>query len=405
MQELQISRLGHLGDGITQDGVLVPLSLPGEVVRGAVVDGRVSDPAIVTPSEHRVKPLCRHFPACGGCGLQHAAEPFVAGWKTGVVKAALSARGIEAPFRPILTSPPGSRRRAVFSGRRTKKGALVGFHARRSDTVIEVPGCTLVTPALLAIRPVLEDMTRAGGSRKGEIAFTVTETDGGLDVAAQGGKPMDPALNSDLVRLAHAGQLARLSWNDETVVSLKPATIRFGEIAAPLPPGAFLQATQDGETALRDSVIEAVGPAKRIVDLFAGCGTFALPLARRAEILAVEGASEMTEALRDGWRKAQNLHGVEVETRDLFRRPLMAEELKRFDAAVIDPPRAGGEAQMKQIAASAVPVVAAVSCNPVTFARDAGHLLDAGFALDWVQVVDQFRWSAHTELVARFSRR
>ncbi|WP_193143331.1 class I SAM-dependent RNA methyltransferase [Meridianimarinicoccus sp. MJW13] len=404
MAELTINRLGHLGDGIADEGTLVPLSLPGEVVRGEVTGGRMEAPAIVTPSAERVAAPCRHFPACGGCGLQHGADGFVAGWKEGVVRAALTARKVAAEFRPIVTSPARSRRRAVLSGRRTKKGALVGFHARRSDTVIEVPECLLVTPAILAARETLIEMTRAGGSRKGEIAYTVTETRGGLDVAATGGKPMDPALNADLVRLAHAGRLARLSWNGEPVVTLTAPQVAFDGVAVTLPPGAFLQATVAGETALRNGVTQAVGAARQIADLFAGCGTFALPLSRRAQVHAVEGDGAMIAALDAGWRAGQDLHAVSGEVRDLFRRPLMAGDLKRFDAVVIDPPRAGAQAQVTELAASTVPVVAAVSCNPVSFARDAEILIAGGFRLDWVQVVDQFRWSPHVELVARFVR-
>ncbi|MEV8467971.1 class I SAM-dependent RNA methyltransferase [Fluviibacterium sp. DFM31] len=404
MTEVTISRLGHLGDGIAEDGTLVPLSLPGEVVMGEVTGGRMEAPAIVTPSAERVAAPCRHFPACGGCGLQHGADGFVAEWKEGVVRAALAARKVAAEFRPIVTSPARSRRRAVLSGRRTKKGALVGFHARRSDTVIEVPECQLVTPAILAVSETLIEMTRAGGSRKGEIAFTVTETEGGLDVAATGGKPMDPALFADMVGLAHAGRLARLSWNGEPVVTLRTPQVDFDGIAVTLPPGAFLQATVAGEAALRAGVTQAVGAARRIADLFAGCGTFALPLARRAQVHAVEGDGAMIAALDAGWRAGQDLHAVSGEVRDLFRRPLMAADLKRFDAVAIDPPRAGAQAQVAELAASTVPVVAAVSCNPVSFARDAEVLIAAGFGLDWVQVVDQFRWSPHVELVARLSR-
>ncbi|MGL5009323.1 MAG: class I SAM-dependent RNA methyltransferase, partial [Paracoccaceae bacterium] len=180
---------------------------------------------------------------------------------------------------------------------------------------------------------------------------------------------------------------------------------RFGRALVAPPPGAFLQATDDGERALLRAVGDALaGPMRKVADLFAGVGTFALPLAERAEVHAVEGDAAMTAALEKGWRGAEGLKRVSVETRDLFRRPLEPDELRGFDGVVIDPPRAGAEAQTVALAASLVPVIAAVSCNPVTFARDARVLVAAGYALDWVQVVDQFRWSSHVELVARFSR-
>lgn len=404
MTELTIARLGHLGDGIAPGPVFVPMALPGEVVEGKVDGERMADPKIVTPSPDRVKAPCRHYRSCGGCALMHASDAFVAGWKTDVVRQALAGQGLEAPFRPILTSPPRSRRRATFSGRRTKAGAIVGFHGRRSGTITDIPDCHILDPRLTALLPVLEAITIAGGSRKAELALSATLTDGGIDLAVRHGKPIDRALFADLARIAGEAGLARLTWDDEIIAMARPPAQRFGRADVVPPPGAFFQATAEGEAALVASVIEAVGKAGPIADLFAGCGTFALPLAERAEVHAVEGEAAMTAALDAGWRGAQGLHRVTTEARDLFRRPLLPDELNRFGAVVVDPPRAGAEAQSAEIAASKVPVVAAVSCNPVTFARDARILCDAGFRIDWVEVVDQFRWSPHVELSARFSR-
>lgn len=399
-----VERLGHLGDGIAPGPVFVPMTLPGEVVEGDVAGDRMADPKIVTPSSVRVKPDCPHYRACGGCSLMHASDDFVAGWKADVVRTALAAQGLEAPFRPVATSPPQSRRRAALSGRRTKKGALVGFHSRASDTIVEIPGCRLLHPALMAALPLLAEVTTLGASRKGEVALTATVTEGGLDLAVSDGKPLDQSLFSALAALAERSGLARIVWNGEPVVSRHPAAQRFGAARVIPPSGAFLQATEAGEAALVGAVREAVGTAKRIADLFAGAGTFSLPLADGAEVHAVEGEAAMLAALDAGWRQASGLHRVTTEARDLFRRPLLPDELKRFDAVVIDPPRAGAEAQARELAGADVPVIAAVSCNPVSFARDARILTDAGFAIDWVQVVDQFRWSPHVELVARFSR-
>ncbi|WP_347311760.1 class I SAM-dependent RNA methyltransferase [Defluviimonas sp. SAOS-178_SWC] len=402
--KLTVERLGHLGDGIAPGPVFVPMALPGEVVEGDVTDGRMADPRIVTPSPARVRPACPHYRACGGCSLMHASEDFVADWKAGVVRTALAAQGLEAPFRPVMTSPPQSRRRATLSGRRTKKGALVGFHGRASGTIVEIPGCRLLHPALIAALPLLNEVTMLGASRKGEVALTVTVTEGGLDLAVSDGKPLEQSLFLVLAALTERAGLARIVWNGEPVVSRHPAAQRFGNARVVPPAGAFLQATEAGEAALVAAVRDAVGGAKRIADLFAGSGTFSLPLADRAEIHAVEGEAAMLAALDAGWRQAPGLHRVTTETRDLFRRPLLPDELKRFDAVVIDPPRAGAEAQARELAGSSVAVIAAVSCNPVTFARDARLLADGGFAIDWIQVVDQFRWSPHVELVARFSR-
>jgi 23S rRNA (uracil1939-C5)-methyltransferase len=404
--QLTIDRLGHLGDGIGQgpEGpVFTSGILPGEVVQGALSGNRLTDVRIVTPSPDRVRPPCAHARSCGGCLLQHASDPFVANWKTEIVQSALAGQGLTADFRPIVTSPPRSRRRAVLAGRRTKGGALIGFHQRGSDVVIPVPGCQLLHPDLMAALPALEALVITGGSRHAELALTVTRSLAGPDVSVTGGKPLDAALTLALARVAEAHGLARLAWGEE-VVALRVAPMqRFGTALVAPPPGAFLQATAEGEAALLAAVIEAVGGARRIVDLFTGCGTFALPLAGQAEVHAIEADPAMIQALDKAWRQTTGLRKVITETRDLFRRPLEPDEFKDVGAVVIDPPRAGAEAQMHALAKAKVPVIAAVSCNPVTFARDARILTDAGYRLDWVQVVDQFRWSAHVELAARLS--
>lgn len=401
---LTIERLGHLGDGVAAGPVFAPMTLPGEVVDGAVEGGRMDAPELVTASPDRVKAPCPHYRACGGCALMHASDAFVAAWKQDVVRTALAAQGIEASFRPVVTSPVRSRRRATLAGRRTKKGAIVGFHGRASGMIVEVPGCLLLHPDLIAALPVLAEITALGASRKGELALALTCGHGGLDLAASGGKPLDQSLFSALAAIAGRADLARLTWDGETVVARRAVAQAFGTARVAPPPGAFLQATAEGEAALVAAVREAVGPARRIVDLFAGTGTFAVPLSEAADVHAVEGEAAMLAALDAGWRQAHGLHRITTEVRDLFRRPLMPDELGRRDAVVIDPPRAGAEAQMRAIAASPVRTVAAVSCNPVTFARDARILAEGGFVLDWVQVVDQFRWSPHVELAARLSR-
>ncbi|MEQ9692817.1 class I SAM-dependent RNA methyltransferase [Shimia sp. SDUM112013] len=403
MTEIQIERLGHQGDGIAQGPVFAPLTLPGETVSGTLEGTRLTDVRIVSPSDDRVKPPCRHYKSCGGCQLQHASDAFVATWKVDVVKQALAAQGLEAEFRPIVTSPPKSRRRAVFSARRTKKGALAGFHARASDVVIEIPNCQLLHPDVMPALDVARALAEIGTSRKGEISVTATLSEGGLDIAVSGGKPLDGSLFDLLAQQTERWKLARLTWGDEVVAMCAPATQSFGAAKVVPPPGSFLQATHSGEAALLAAVKEAVGDqGKSGVDLFAGCGTFTLPLAEAAQMHAVEGLRDMLTALDAGWRHAEGLKKITTETRDLFRYPLIAEDLK-FDFAVIDPPRAGAEAQTAELAKSNIPVIAFVSCNPVTFARDAVCLVGSGYRLDWVQVVDQFRWSSHIELVARFS--
>lgn len=397
-----IERLGHRGEGIAE-GVFVARALPGEVVEGTVENGRIMQPRIFTPSADRVAPPCRHYKACGGCALQHASDDFVARWKQDIVSQALAAQSLSAPFRPLHTSPARSRRRATLSGRRLKSGALVGFHARASDTLSAVTDCHLLHPALMSALPALEEVTLAGASRKAELALTVAALEGGVDLSVTGGKPLDTALRMALPQIAARHALARLTWDGDTVYQVQPPRLAFGRADVSPPPGAFLQATKEGEATLVAAMLEAMGSARRIADLFAGCGTFALPLSERAEVHAVEGEAAMLAALNAGWRASEGLKRISTEARDLFRRPLLPDELARFDALVIDPPRAGAEAQFRQIARAQVPVIGAVSCNPVTFARDAKLLVHAGYRLDWVQVVDQFRWSPHVELAARLS--
>lgn len=399
-----IDRLGHLGHGIAPGPLYVPGTLPGEVVEGTADGDRLLDPKIVTPSPNRVNPPCRHARACGGCQLQHASNAFVAGWKQEVVATALAAQGLTADFLPLVTSPPNSRRRATLSARRTKSGVLMGFHARASDTIAEIPDCQLLHPGLLAAFPGLQALVQAGGSRTTELSLLVTLTRGGPDVVVTGGKPLDAALRLDLARLVETHSFARLTWDGETVALRDRPALTMGQATVVPPAGAFLQATTEGEAALLTAVRQALGPQKRVVDLFSGVGTFTLPLAEAMEVHAVEGDAAMTRALDLAARNTPNLHRISTETRDLFRRPLEPDELLTFTAAVIDPPRAGAEAQTAALAQSKLPVIAAVSCNPVTFARDAKTLIAAGYRLDWVQVVDQFRWSTHVELVARLSR-
>ncbi len=401
-QHYTITRLGHQGDGIADGPIYAPRTLPGEVVSGTLSGQVLTDIRVETPSDQRVKAPCRHYKACGGCQLQHAADDFVADWKVEVVRTALAAQGLDAPMRPIHTSPEHSRRRATIAVRRTKKGTLAGFHGRASDTITEIPDCHLLHPALIDAIPVAEALALLGGSRKGVLAVTLTLSESGLDVAVKGGKPLDGQLELALAQATEHHGLARLSWDDEVIAMRTPPIQRFGTAHVTPPPGAFLQATKDGEQALLQAVSEATQDAKRIVDLFAGCGTFSLPLAQSAEVHAVEGEAEMTRALDQGWRKAQGLKQVTTAARDLFRRPLMPDELRKFDAVVLDPPRAGAEAQVVELAEAKRPVIAYVSCNPVTFARDAKMLVNAGYTLEWVQVVDQFRWSSHTELAAQF---
>ena len=396
----RVEALTHHGYGRLTSGDLVRGVLPGELI-DAQDTGR---PRIIEPSTDRVAPPCRHAKFCGGCSVMHASDPFVANWKTEIIRNALAARKIETEICDIYTSPAQSRRRAKFSGRRTKKGATVGFHAAGSDTISEVRDCQLVVPEMLVVLPAMEELTKLGASRKSEVQITVIQSNAGADVWVQAEKPLDDALRVELANIGQSHRLARLSWNEETVVTLQSPEVAFGSAYVIPPHGAFLQATADAERVMVSAVQKAVGSVKSIVDLFSGCGTFTFPMAAHADVHAVEGDQSLLESLDKGWRQSSGLKHVTTECRDLFRRPLEPDELRQFDAAIVDPPRAGAEAQIKCLIRTRIPNIAMVSCNPVTFARDAQTLIESGFALDWILPIDQFRWSSHVELVGSFTR-
>ncbi|WP_028713961.1 MULTISPECIES: class I SAM-dependent RNA methyltransferase [unclassified Paracoccus (in: a-proteobacteria)] len=401
-----VERLGRKGDGVavgTGGRALAALTLPGEVIEGEAENGRIASPRIVTPAPERVRPSCPHYRACGGCALMHGSEAFVKAWKVGVVTEALRAQGLSAPIAGVHVSPPRSRRRAVLSGRRTKKGALLGFHARASEVIVDIADCHVLRPAIQSALPLLRRLVAAGASRAGELSLTVTDTPAGLDVAVTGGKPMEPGLFQTLSALADQGDLARLSWDGQSITRRPPA-LPMGRAQVVPPPGGFLQATAEGEAALLAALRDMLRGAGRVLDLFAGCGTFTLPLAEAAEVHAVEGLAAPLQALDAAARRSPGLRRITTEIRDLARRPLLPDELV-YDAIVIDPPRAGAEAQARELARSGVGRLAWVSCDPVTFARDARILAEGGLALTRLFVVDQFRWSPHVETAAEFRRR
>lgn len=404
---LTIDSVTHHGMGRAGDH-LIPRALPGEVVD-------LSDDAtarIVTPSPQRVKAPCRHFKTCGGCAMQHASDAFVASWKAGIVAKALDGHGMTTEITGVITSPAQSRRRARLSGRRTKAGALVGFHGRASDQIVAIPDCLLVTPKLRALFPALEALTVIAASRTTEVGLTITDTLDGTDVLIDGAREITSDIRRDVGIWAETHGVARVTWQalaggTETVAQRSPPLIAMGRAKVTPPPGGFLQATMHGEAAILAGIQAATKGAHRILDLFAGSGTFTLPLADRAEVHAVESEAAMLAALDKGWRNAAVLHKVTTEMRDLFRNPLIGDELKGFDAAIIDPPRAGAAAQVAEIVTASLPIVVMVSCNPVTFARDARDardLIAGGYRMGPVTVVDQFRWSTHLEVFATFTK-
>jgi len=407
MSEYIVDRLGQLGDGIidTPNGeIFAPFTLPGEHIEGNVENGRVNSPKIIKPVSDRIKPACKHFKSCGGCSLQHASDTVISDWKIRKTQDALSQVNLHPEFRPIINSKAGSRRRATFAAKRTKKGALVGFHGRASDVIIEISECPISDPILLSGMPAFSQFAILGSSRKAVLRISATVSGNSLDVKIDNGKKLSATEISKFAQICNQFKILRLMWNDDVIAQSNPPNQKMG-LADVIPPsGAFLQATKSGEAALIKTVLEIIGPSKRVVDLFAGCGTFALPISSKATVHALEGDANMITALDSGWRTAGGLHDIKSETRDLFRRPLMPDEFKKIDAIVIDPPRAGAVSQVVEIAKANVGRIAFVSCNPTTFARDASILCNNGYNLDWVQVIDQFLWNPHIELVAQFTK-
>ncbi|MCB1438052.1 MAG: class I SAM-dependent RNA methyltransferase [Rhodobiaceae bacterium] len=406
-EEVTIGEIGHRGDGIAQCGggtVYVPFTLPGERVRIMRRGERGEVGEIIDASPQRIEPLCRHFAQCGGCRLQHwESAPYLA-WKRDQVIAALAARGLQAEVAPVHGLPPRSRRRAVLAARNAGGGVELGYHAPSSHDLVAISECPVLTPELeAALEPAARLLARAPAFR-GELRITLLQSDNGTDMAVEGGAaPRSPDALADIAAIAAIGGFARVTWDSELLLQRAVPVQRFGAVAVVPPPGGFLQAAAEGEEALARLVLAGVGEATNIADLFAGCGTFALRLARRARVSAVEGDRVALAALEKA-SHMPGLKGVTCLARDLFEEPLREKDLAGFDAVVLDPPFAGARAQAEALAASTVARIVMVSCNPATFARDARILVDGGYALTRVAPVDQFVFSPHIELVGHFQR-
>lgn len=399
----EIARLGAQGDGVadTETGqVFIPFALPGETVTAARVKDRADLIAVLSPSPQRVEPPCRHFGSCGGCAIQHLEERAYLDWKRQKVVNALRAAKIEAEVADIVPCAPETRRRVTFSARKVERGVVFGFNRAHSNEIIDIAECPISLPEIVAALPKLRTLAGTIAATPQPFHITVTATASGLDIAAQGaGKLADSQRLAAAAFTTQAG-FARLSADGEIVVEPKKPMVLFGDIGVPVPPGSFLQATAPAEQAMADLVLSHLSRAKKVADLFAGAGSFALRLATKSEVHAVEGDAAALAALDRGFRQGTGLKRVTSERRDLFRRPLTFKELNAFDGIVFDPPRAGAEDQSKQIARSDVPYVAAVSCNPGTLARDLSILIAGGYRLKSVTPIDQFLWSPHVEAVA-----
>jgi 23S rRNA (uracil1939-C5)-methyltransferase len=410
-ERLKIARLGHLGDGIcdTSGGAIyVPYALPGETVEVSEWSGHSDRRHLIeveTASPERIAPICPHFGICGGCALQHwATEPYRR-WKRGLVVEALARVGLESPVDDLVEAHGEGRRRAVFHARPGPRDVLeVGFAARRSHRVVAVDRCPILAPGLRGAIPAAWAVVEQISDLRKPLDIQVTATDVGLDVDVRGSGPLPPVQIGGFAEVASGHGIARITRHGEILVQRAAPAVRMGRACVVLPPGAFLQATGAGEITLAELVKTHCADAATVADLFCGLGPFALRLAERARVRAVDNDAPAITALQQAGKTTQGLKPIEAQVRDLFRQPLRPDELEPFEAVVLDPPRQGAEAQARTLAASPVPTIVAVSCNAITLARDARILVDGGYRLTRVTPVDQFLYSTHVEVVALFQR-
>jgi len=404
--ETKISAIGNRGDGIaeTEEGrFYIPFTVPGDRLLLTIQDGEIVDSRRTADGPDRRTPMCSHFGECGGCALQHVDDVEYSTWMHKRVMQTLARHGLDTDVDPPIRIAPGARRRARLGARATAKGVVLGFKAKRSHWLVDVTECPVVRTEIVALLPQLRTVLSYCLEAGDGAEVSVVIVDSGLDVDIDTTSALDLAKRERLAEFATCSELARLTWAGELVVQRHLPCAVFAEIAVNLPTGVFLQPTKTGESVLTEFVATALDFATTVADLFAGCGTFSLPLAMAGKrVRAVDAHNGQVRALNAAAQDPRLGARITTETRDLERRPLAGSELASFDGLVLDPPRAGAAAQVREIAAMAIPVVVYASCNPATFARDARTLVDGGYNLDKVMPIDQFVWSAEIELVAVF---
>lgn len=413
-ETLDIAAVGAEGDGIARTPagpVFVPFTLPGETVAVARVKNHGMPISWSKTSPERVDPRCRHFGpegkggACGGCSLQHWADVPYQDFKRQLVVDALTSQGIEAEVAPIIACLPNERRRVTMTARLTDKGVVLGFSQAGTHQIVPVEECPISMPAIVSQLDAVRRLVAALGSGSEPFRIAIGATLSGLDVNMLDMKKPDAKKRQAAtdIMLREKG-ISRVAIEGEIIVEPRKPLLDVGGVSVVLPPGSFTQATLRAEEAMAALVTTHLEKSKRVVDLFSGIGTFALRLARKSAVHAVEFDAPALAALDHAARHAQGLKPVSIERRDLFRRPMQPLDLKTFDGLCFDPPRAGAEQQCREIGKSKVQKIAAVSCNPATLARDLRVLIDAGYKLKSVTPIDQFLWSSHVEAVALLAR-
>lgn len=394
----EILRVAARGDGVTADGRYVAHAAPGDTLDPA--GGLIHGP-------HHVTPPCRHFPICGGCQLQHLDEESLSAFVTDRVSHALATQQVDvAEILPVHLSPPAVRRRVAVRSAWVGTQFQLGFSTEKSHRIIDLQQCDVMAPQLFALIEHLRKFLNPLIERRRDVQIKMALVDQGVDILIENWIARHLSDHEALSEFAKQHDLARLSLDEGygpvSFWEPEPVTMTFAGVAVAYPPYGFLQATPDGEAALVKAVEAVVGDASVIADLFSGLGTFALSLAKDRKIYAAEADRDVIAALKF----AAGISQLQIftEHRDLFRRPLISDELNRFQAVILDPPRAGAKEQVAHLAVSTVPNIAYVSCNSASFARDAKTLVSAGYRLQRVWPVGQFRWSTHIELVGHFSR-
>jgi 23S rRNA (uracil1939-C5)-methyltransferase len=410
--DLTITRLGAQGDGIadTPSGpVFVARTLPGERITAIMEADRGRLIEVITPSPDRVAPTCPHFATCGGCIAQHMAGDLYHRWKRDLVVTAFAHRGLEPPVAQAVAVPPGRRRRATFAAVRRNRETVLGFHEEGTHTLVPITSCPVMLPAIEAALPALREIADAvlvaPVDKADKVRLAVTATADGLDVLLiDAPARIGPEAQARIAAIAGGAGIVRVTSREGIVMQRQLPRLDIGGAVVTLPPGAFIQATAEAETAVAAILADATRKARRIADLFCGLGTFSFGLARRARVLAVDGDKAAVATLAAAAKSTPGIRPIETKIRDLMHEPLSRTELADFDAVVFDPPRAGAKAQAEMLARSKVPVVCAISCNPATLARDCRILVDAGYAIERVVPIDQFVWSPHVEAVAVLRR-
>ncbi len=407
-ETVEITELGRRGDGIAtladDETCFVPYTLAGETVDIERIGNRSQIVTIKTASADRIEPPCPHFGICGGCALQHVSPALYQSWKRGIVETALSHKGLTPEIDPLIDGHGEGRRRVTFHAKREKNEVSAGFMKARSHRILDLDACPILESKLAPSLEIARALAALVPTRSKPLDIQFTVTNNGLDCNILGSAIEGAKIFTEITALANEHDLARVAFDSETIIERHPPSLSIGETKLNLPPACFLQATQAGEEILANLVLEHLEGAAKITDLFCGVGPFALRLAEFAAIYAADNDAASIATLTHAANNAQNIKPIEAVERDLFEMPVMPAELNKFDAVLFDPPRAGAKAQAEQLAASSVKMIVAVSCDPASFARDAATLVEGGYDLKCVTPVDQFKYSAHVELVALFER-